>query len=498
MSSSFCKPAALPVAALAFLLSACSVAPPAEPELPFSLPDNFDAARVGTYAPAERWWGDFADEELNRFVETALVSNPGVAQALARTRIAEARVRLNRGDQLPSVGVGLGSTRQRQNLGNIAGPLADKAGDMAFISNNHNAALDVSWELDLWGRLSALTEAARAEYLASAEQLRGLRQSVSAQVVQLYFEIVHARAQVELSERTVETLAEMSRQIGNRVDIGIASPADAMLSEANLGSAQAGLEQRREALERNLRQLEILLGRYPSGRVRTAGALPGVPASPAAGVPAQLLERRPDVRAAELALLGAGYQLGAAQRSFLPSLSLSGSAGYAGSEFSDLFSSSNLVWSIGGQLLQPIFQGGRLRAQVDIAEGQQSEALHAYAETALNALSEVESLLAVETLLQRREQTLDASASAAEEAVRVSYNRYQQGIDPFLNVLESQQRALDGRSAYISARLARIENRIALHLALGGGFENQPELAQQHAADDAATPRMIPRTTSNP
>ena len=498
MNSSFCTASALSFVTLALLLSACSVRPPAEPQLPFSLPDNFSAAPANSYTASERWWGDFADDELNRFVETALVSNPGVAQALARTRIAEARVRLNRGDQLPSVGIGLGSTRQRQNLGNIAGPLADAAGDMTFISNNHNAALDVSWELDLWGRLSALTASARAEYLASAEQLRGLRQSVSAQVVQMYFDIVHARAQVELSERTVETLEEMSRQIANRVDAGVASPADAMLAEANLGSAQAGLEQRREALEHSLRQLEILLGQYPAGRLQTASDLPGVPASPAAGIPAQLLERRPDVRAAELALLGAGYQLGAAQRSFLPSLSLSGSAGYAGSQFSELFSSSNFVWSIGGQILQPIFQGGRLRAQVDIAEGQQSEALHAYTEAALNALSEVESILAVETLLQRREQTLDASASAAEEAVRVSYNRYRQGIDPFLNVLESQQRALDGRSAYISARLARIENRIALHLALGGGFEDQPERAEQRSAGETAAPRMISRTTRTP
>ena len=125
-------------------------------------------------------------------------------------------------------------------------------------------------------------------------------------------------------------------------------------------------------------------------------------------------------------------------------------------------------------------------AQVDIAEGQQSEALHSYVETALNALAEVESLLAVDDLLARREDSLDASATAAEEAVRVSYNRYQQGIDPFLNVLESQQRALDGRSAYISARHARIENRISLHLALGGGFEPRIEAAEPAPQDTPA------------
>lgn len=481
----FCFYRSLPwavILASAMLTTACSVAPPAEPELPVVLPDRFGDAITGEYTPVERWWQDFADQQLDTFVETALVGNPGLAQALARAQVAEARIRVNRADLLPQAGIGLNSARQRQNLSAMAGPLGELADDMAFISNNHNASLDVSWELDLWGRLSALDSAARAEFLASAEQLRGARQSVAAQVVQLYYDIVHARAQVELSEHTVDALAEMSRQISNRAQVGIASPADAMLAAANLGSARAGLEQRNEALARTLRQLDILLGHYPSGALRTADALPGVPAAPSTGVPSELLERRPDVRAAELGLLAAGYQLGAAERSFLPSLSLSGSAGYSSGEFSGLIDSSNFVWSIAGQIMQPIFQGGRLVAQVDIAEGQQSEALHSYVETALNALAEVESLLAVEDILERREGSLGSAANAAEESVQVSFNRYLQGIDPFLNVLESQQRALDSRSAFITAQHARIENRIALHLALGGGFESAPEITPARTA----------------
>src|SRR5690554_4184971 len=370
------------------LLGACSVAPPAEPQLPFDLPDRFDSSLVEPFQPTERWWTEFEDPLLESFVDTALVRNPGVAQALARASVAEARVRLHRGERLPQAGIGFTSARQRQNMGSMAGPLGEFVDDeLSFISNNHSASLDVSWELDLWGRLAAASSAAQAEFLASAEQLRGARQSVAAQVVQLYYDVVHARAQEELSARTVDTLAEMARQISNRVDVGIASPADAMLAEANLGSARAGLEQRREALARIRLQLDVLLGYYPSGALTTA----------------ELLPRRPDVRAAELALRAAGYQLGAAERSFLPSLALTGSAGYSSDQLSGLFDSSNLVWSIAGQLMQPIFQGGRLVAQVDIAEGQQSEALHSYVETALNALAEVESLLAVDDLLARRE-----------------------------------------------------------------------------------------------
>lgn len=454
------------------LVGACARVELEPADLPFRLPADFSAAGQSDYSPVDVWWRDFGDTRLDAFVTTALEKNPGLAQALARSRMAEAQARLNRADQLPQVGLGAGAARQRQNMPDLTGENA------AVIGNNYDVALDVSWELDLWGRLAALTAAARADYLASAEQLRSVRQSVAAQAVQLYFEIVHARAQVELSERTVGALSEMARQINNRVDIGITSPADGMLADANLESARAGLEQRREALERSLRQLQILMGDYPSGEVETALSLPPVPDAPATGIPSELLARRPDVRAAEQSLLSAGYQLGAAERSFLPSLSLSGSAGYTGSEFAELFSGGNLIWSIAGRALQPIFQGGRLVAQVDIAEGQRDEVLSAYAETALTALSEVESALAVEALLTRRERALESSATFAEEAVTVSLNRYRQGIDPFLNVLESQQRALDGRSAQITARHARLENRIALYLALGGGFEGALPVAE--------------------
>ena len=451
---------------------ACSTVTPEPAHTDFELPTEFVAkATTDGRTPAELWWRDFGDSQLNQFVDVALVRNPGLAQAVARTRIAEAQTRVQRAEQLPQIGLGAGVTRQRQNLSIQPGA---SSATQEILSTSHNATLDISWELDLWGQLAALSAAARADYLASGEQLRALRQSVAAQVVRMYFEVVHAWAQVDLSERTVTSLAEMHRQINNRVNEGIASPTDGQLAQANMDTARAGLEQRREALERSLRQLEILMGDYPAGTLATAQMLPDVPSQPSTGIPAELLARRPDVRAAELGLLSAGYQLGAAQRSFLPSLSLSGSAGYAGSELSDLFSSGNLIWSIAGRLLQPVFQGGRLIAQVDITEGQRDEALHTYAETALNALSEVETALAVDTLLAQREAALASSAQAAEQAVTTSYNRYSQGIDPFLPVLESQQRELDSRSAHITAHFARLENRIALHLALGGGFENEP------------------------
>ncbi|WP_456269490.1 efflux transporter outer membrane subunit [Kushneria sp. AK178] len=456
------------LAGLGVLMAACTtVQRPEPPPLPVTLPGAFVAVSDPEAFVADAWWLEFEDPQLNDFVETALDRNPGLAQAIAQARIAEAQSRSERADLFPQLSAGLNSNRQRRP----ATPLPGGEGSGYSITESHNATLDVSWEVDLWGRLSSLSAAGQADFLAASEQLRGMHQSLVADVVSLYLDVVQARAQVDLSESTVKALTEFARQVGNRVNEGIVSPTDITLARANLASARAGLEQRRENLARVTRQLETLMGGYPAGTLITTRELPIVPPLPAAGVPAELLARRPDVRRAEWSLLAADYRLSAAERSFLPSLSLTGSTGSTGSEWADLFSSGSFIWTIAGNLVQPIFQGGRLRAQADVAGGQLDEAFYAYVEVALNALSEVETALAVDSLLAQRVDETNQAADAAEEAVRVSFNRYRQGIEPFLNVLESQQRALDNRSAYISARYDRLSNRIALHLALGGGFD---------------------------
>jgi len=230
------------------------------------------------------------------------------------------------------------------------------------------------------------------------------------------------------------------------------------------------LQQRREAVERLTRQLELLLRDYPSGTQATTALLPPIPEPPPTGLPVDLLTRRPDVAASMFQLRAAGFRTAAAQRSLLPSLNLTGSAGTASNELGDLLDGDFFVWSIAGRLLQPIFQGGRLRAQVRLAEGQQDEASERFVETLLTALSEVETALAVDDDLAAREAALVAAAEASQQSVDISFNRYRAGIDPFLTVLQSQQGALDARSAVIATRRARLENRVALHLALGGGF----------------------------
>jgi outer membrane protein, multidrug efflux system len=463
------------VLALAGALSAC-VSPQSDwPELAGELPVAFAAGGVPTQ-PDDDWWVRFGDEKLTRLIDEAVSESPQVGQALARVEQARAQARIQRAAQLPQVSASASASRSRQTLGGL-GPIGDLSGvpdageaPTAFITENYGLSLDVSWETDLFGAIRARSSAARADFLASEANLRAARQAVAAQTARTYFSLVEARAQVDLSQEVVETFGEIARQVGNRADVGIAPPNDKLLAIANLESSIAGLQQREENVERLTRQLEVLMRDYPSGTLPTAAALPPVPAPPPVGLPVDLLTRRPDVAAAQFNLRAAGYRTAAAQRSLLPSLSLTGSAGTASDALGDLLDGDFFVWSIAGRLLQPIFQGGRLRAQVRLAEGQRDEAAETYVDTLLTALSEVETALAIDEELATREAALSRAAEASQRSVEISFNRYRAGIDPFITVLQSQQGALDARSSVIATRRARLENRIALHLALGGGF----------------------------
>ncbi|PHR14269.1 MAG: hypothetical protein COA41_17830 [Sphingopyxis sp.] len=442
------------------LLGGCATSRVATPEVVTDLPSAFSAVPTVAGPVDETWWENFRDDQLTAYVVEAVTESPAIGQAIGRVQQARAQATIQGANLLPSVNAGLSGSRSKQTIG--------------AATNNFGLSVDVAWEVDLWGKLSSQSAAARADFLASASNLRAVRQAIAAETSRGYFGVIEAQQQVALSEKVVGTFGEITRQISNRADVGIAAPNDKTLAIANLESSRAGLAQRREAEARITRQFDILLRNYPDGQITVAGALPPMPAQVPAGLPSELLARRPDVQAAMLALQAAGYRTNAAEKSLLPSINLTGSAGTADSAISNILNPDFFIWSIAGQLLQPIFQGGRLRAQIDLNEGAEKEALEAYVETVLQALSEVETALSVESKLADRENSLLIAANAAEKSVGISFNRYRAGIDPFLTVLESQQRALDSRSAYFAARRARLENRVALHLALGGGFEESP------------------------
>ncbi|MET1756816.1 efflux transporter outer membrane subunit [Novosphingobium sp. RD2P27] len=471
----------------AALLSACAstvTEPPALSQVVAEPPDTFLAAASGQNgAVDDQWWLRFNDPLLTGYVERAVESSPAVLRAIARLEQAGAAARIARADLLPQVSAGIDASRSRQNLSGsgfgdlLTGGGGENDAPTSFTTDNYQLTGRVSWNVDLWGRIGAQTAAARAEFLASAENLRATRQSIAAEVVRNYFNVVTTSNQVAVSDELVDAIEEVTRQVSNRAQVGVAPPNDRTLAIANLGQARAGLAQQREALQRVTRGFDQLIRAYPDGAVATAAALPPVPPPPPAGLPVDLLLRRPDIRAAEWQLRAAGFRLDAARRSFLPDISLTGNAGTSSNALEDLLKGDFFIWTIAGSLLQPIFQGGRLRAQVDQAEGVRTEAIAAYAETVLQALTEVETALAVEEQLLARQAALEAAAKAARASVEISFNRYRAGLDPFVTVLESQQRALDANAAYLEALSARLDNRVTLHLALGGGFGDVPPAA---------------------
>lgn len=446
------------------LLAGC--APMANGErapLPIDVPPSFSAADPGSAEIDGRWWESFGDLRLNALVERALARNPTIGQAIGRLRQARAQARLDRADLVPRVDATLGGSE-------------NDSGSALFTPDAYDLGVKASWEIDLWGRISAQSAASHSDFLASAADLQATRQLIVAETVRTYFAVIEAQAQVDLSTRVLGTYDELIRQLNLRVAAGVTPRSLSALAITDQQTARAGLEARRQDFERLIRRLEILVGDYPDGADDIAAMLPPVAPLPATGVPAELLDRRPDVRSARLALEAAGYRVQAAEASFLPSLTLTGSAGASAASFANLFDPAFFLWSIAGRLLQPIFQGGRLRAQLEFREGERDEAIEAYAEIALQALFETETALAVDGLLAEQEAAFDASAGAAEQATDISVLRFRAGVDSFFNVLESQQRALAARSGYLAARRARLFNRVDLHLALGGGLEEDPAI----------------------
>lgn len=312
----------------------------------------------------DAWWARFDDPLLTGYVERAGIYNPSILQAVARAEQARAQARIARADLYPQVSGRFSASRQRQNLSGLGfgellptppgdgGNGGEDAEEVStFITDSFSLNANVSWELDLWGRIGAQNAAARADFLTSGANLRAVRQSIAAQVARSYFGLIEAHRQVEVSEERVVALAEIARQVGNRADIGIAPPGDKVLAFANLDQARAGLAQRREAVERASRGFDTLIRAWPDGDVAAVEALPQVPPPPPAGLPAGLLARRPDVQAARLNLLAAGYREAAAERALLPGIDLTGSAGTSSSALSNLLDGDFFVWSIAGAIL---------------------------------------------------------------------------------------------------------------------------------------------------
>jgi NodT family efflux transporter outer membrane factor (OMF) lipoprotein len=425
------------------------------------------------------WWKSFDDPQLDALVLRALEGNQDLAVAVARLDRARAEARIAGADLKPSVGAGLNATRQNQKF--IGTPIPDST------STRYDASVEVSWEADLWGRIRAGARAAVADYEASEADLRGARMSIAAATVKLWFSIAEVRQQMELAESSAISFSRLAEQIRARYVIGVRPAIDLRLALSNASAAAAEYERRRIQLDGLVRQVEVLIGDYPSGTLlerHPPGPPVDRPAPVPAGLPSELLARRPDLVAAERRLVAADQRWAAARRSLYPRLTLTARGGTASDQLDDLLDGDFTIWSLLGGLTQPLFQGGRLRANVDRTAAITDEALARYTGAVLLAYAEVESALNDELLLtEQRRHTAD-SADQLVAAEALAEERYRSGLGDYLAVLESQTRAFTAQSRLLTLERVRLDRRVDLHLALGGGFESDFNLPDTDGKGD--------------
>jgi len=450
---------------LAVLATACSS--PKVSESSVVAPELWSTSTASA-EPKKEWWREFGDSNLVHMVETALLENFDLKAMKARVEAAREQSRMAGAARLPTVDARFGSSRQQQVF--VGLPIPGAAGPLKTRYNTHQFNLVANWELDIWGRVNSGNKAALADYLAATDDLQGARLSLIGQIVRSWFRLTESERQLELARRTADNFETTRAKVQERYEQGIRSPLELRLAKSNASSARALVALREAEVNDARRQLQALAGKYPDGTL-TGGVLPDLSGEVPAGLPSELLQRRPDLLAARWRLEAAGYRVAEAKASLLPRLSLTASGGRTSNELEDLLENNFSIWSIAANAAQPIFQGGRLRANVRLNKALTKAEAAEYDSAVLNAFREVETALANEAILQRRERELADTSREANAAETLAQQRYEAGLEPFTTLLETQRRALEAESQLIAVRRVRLDNRIALHLALGGGFD---------------------------
>ncbi|MDE2928313.1 MAG: efflux transporter outer membrane subunit [Acidobacteriota bacterium] len=458
---------------LAMLLSgaACvrTAAPPErQPSLP--IPEAWDSGTATEGQVDVHWWKQFQDPQLDALIEETLRHNSQLRAVAARLETALIEAEFAGADRMPSVGLSLNGRRQRQNF--IGFPIPGFEGRVPRATfTNLGASLDINWEADLWGRIRSGEILAGAVASAHAADLAAARHSLAGQTAKAWFACSEANLQLALAREMVASFEATSRWLRNRFEAGLGPALEISLVEADISAAESAIHLRREQLDRGIRQVELLAGRYPDGDLQAGKSLPEVASGVPAGVPSQLLTRRPDLIAAQRRLLASDVGIVQAQSALHPRLSLTTAGGTATKGLLSLLNADFAVWSLLGNLVQPIFQGGRLKRQVDIAQGRSQEILETYAGAVLQAFGEVETALSVESFLRDRLRELEESVAEAATAREQARFRYRHGLGDMLVVLQTDRRILNSKSQILSLQRLLLENRIDLHLALGGGFD---------------------------
>jgi NodT family efflux transporter outer membrane factor (OMF) lipoprotein len=419
------------------------------------LPPQWTAAGVAAGAVGDNWLVSFRDDQLTAAVLEAIAHNTDLRVAATRVEQAVLYAKLAGARLYPSVDL----------LARGGGKLS---GDQSGLQGG---VLSATWELDVWGRVRYGRAAAAADAAAAQADFQYARQSLAAVVAKSWFLATEAALQAAVARAAIERNEALVGLAGDRSRVGVGNEEEVFVARAALGTARDTLRQIELSRDQAIRALELLLGRYPSAAASVSAELPAQPDAIPGGLPSELLERRPDVIAAERRVAAAFNRVGEARAARLPAISLTTGISSISSDLFVLKDRDNPVWNAGGSLLAPIFRGGALKTQVEIRTAEQKQAVAAYADVGLRAFGEVESALSAEIAARERERILAQTLADNERALDIVQTQFKVGSTD-LRFVTQRQLALNGtESALVRVRAEQRIQRVNLHLALGGGFE---------------------------
>lgn len=456
------------------ILGGCKTAPERQAsDLDVRIPQAWRHNSDSSQSSRQNWVDSFNDPVLSQLVDRALANNFDLKSAAARVEAAIAQARIDSAGLWPQLSFAPGYQQAQVR----------SAGFGSAQFNVFETMFNLSWEVDVWGRIRAFREASVREAHAASADFQAARLSLAARVAQSYFALLEAKLQIQVAEQSVVDRGTIANLIQARFERGLARGLDVRLVSTDLANAKSQLAQAKNQRQLITRQLEILLGRYPDGSLPELSgavaeisglqawqALPDPPPVLPAGLPADLLTRRPDLIAAFTRLRAADARLESAEKLLLPRITLTAAGGTRDVALTDLVDPRTAAWNVFAGAIQPLFTGGRIRGGIQLTQARVQEAYNRYQEVALNAFREVEQTLAAEEWLHQQENALREAVHQIGASRELALYSYRHGYIQILTLLDSYRSTLNAQNAHLTIQRQLLNNRINLYLALGGSF----------------------------
>lgn len=471
----FTVPALLLISGCSIVSGTTSPPPPVkQASTLIELPDNFDnelSKNTNEVEFAEidtrGWVTHFNSDELESLIDKGLKNNPSLAATATRILDSEILVNISNNARYPNLNLGLTGARAKNNT---FGP--------STIANNFDLSLNSQWEMDVWGRLRDQTRANLLQSEATKHQYNAAKLSLSANIARVYFNLLTDKALLELSKRNtfnVERIESISVRSFKR---GLVNALDVQLARRDLASSRRSLEVQKNAVENTARQLKVLLGDYPNNLQLNSQSLPSLPSRLDEGVPANVLERRPDLQAAALQILASEQNVKAARKSLFPNIVLNGSAGTSSGIFKNIFDSDFGVWSILGSLSQPLLNRAALKGNLALEKNANERTKLEYIDIVLQAMTEIENALANENSLRAQVNELTIARDYAEKSSNQARQQYEKGLVNANTLLTTERQYLTAEQTLLQTQNQLLQNRVSLYVALGGDtykLDNTPK-----------------------